>query len=228
MTTLIEPPRTRQVSREAFRRRIVCKQEIVTICETAPQFYCQNMDSLMSVEEVLDASESELFERIERDLNSLSLSSIEEQLAAGGSIHREGPAIEQDNDKHNTSEECVGPQTPQKSCQRPRSLSQLQEDVCSICLDPINETERQPLVVRTNCRHEFHLHCLKRNRHFSNKCPMCRENLAAGLTPKPDRQPPESDNQDNESQSNENEAPDELAVVAEVMRDIAEDNFDSF
>ena len=122
------------------------------------------------------------------------------------------------------------------------------EDVCAICLDPIETIDnRRPLVVRTNCKHEFHLTCLKRNREFSDSCPMCRHRLARGLTPVRLPSPGDDTHEENSATADEEqeevvpsetsnavndenrlETPTELRALAVVLQDIEAGNYVDF
>ena len=129
------------------------------------------------------------------------------------------------------------------------------EHVCAICLEPVDQGEaedRPPLVLRTNCAHEFHLKCLKQNRHYSPNCPMCRTPLAEGLTPEHDRSIShtgglsEADRSSapfldvaeaadageeavgDGGHSNIVDTPEQVRQVSEVMQDINEGNFPEF
>jgi hypothetical protein len=89
-------------------------------------------------------------------------------------------------------------------------LDELDSECCPLCLVPLHthtedatdqmssgsggvaagpdeETEADSLVVTTLCNHRFHLGCLRRSRQIATQgdsCPMCRQPLAAGLTPR--------------------------------------------
>ena len=60
---------------------------------------------------------------------------------------------------------------------------------CSICLDDVAEGGTKPY--KTDCGHVFHRECLVQWRARSKKsCPLCRETLRRGLTPKGHVSPP--------------------------------------
>jgi hypothetical protein len=40
---------------------------------------------------------------------------------------------------------------------------------CSICLETLNKN-----IISTNCKHKFHIKCLKKWTNISNSCPCCR------------------------------------------------------
>jgi hypothetical protein len=149
----------------------------------------------------LDAGEDELFAQIQQELLDLSPGTIQRDLglpsSSGGacdfpqtptpaSRNRSvaGGADDSSNDDESTKPPDAGQAELAEGQRVAQQSAQQQEAVCAICLEPVDEVEQQrTLVVRTNCGHEFHLACLKRNREFSHTCPMCREPLAQGLTP---------------------------------------------
>jgi hypothetical protein len=81
-------------------------------------------------------------------------------------------------------------------------LDELDSECCPLCLLPLHEhaeisggmllgadgeNEADSLVVTTLCNHRFHLGCLRRSRQIATQgdsCPMCRQPLASGLTPR--------------------------------------------
>ncbi|PON80148.1 43kDa postsynaptic protein [Parasponia andersonii] len=51
----------------------------------------------------------------------------------------------------------------------------LEEDSCSICLEPFNSDDPSTI---TSCRHEYHLHCILEWSQRSKECPICWQLLA--------------------------------------------------
>jgi len=47
------------------------------------------------------------------------------------------------------------------------------EELCSICLDPLNEGQDYKL----NCKHRFHKKCIRIWLTSNNTCPLCRKNV---------------------------------------------------
>jgi hypothetical protein len=50
---------------------------------------------------------------------------------------------------------------------------------CAICIDNLNETQ---IICELPCKHLFHDDCIKEHlTHYSNKCPICREQVGVGV-----------------------------------------------
>ena len=217
----------------------------------------------------MDAEEQELFDQLQQDLMQLSPATIQRELLAAAAATTtaavEPSTPERVRRGHNQQSDATPfnvLRTPVAAGQQLVMEQELTEGhrvaacddkencdgnapaLCAICLEPVDEVEdERPLVVRTNCRHEFHLACLKRNREFSNSCPMCRTQLARGLTP----MRPATNNEDaphtpisggggggggvggdDDVDANGEETPVELRALAVVMEGIRDGEFPEF
>ena len=66
--------------------------------------------------------------------------------------------------------ECSGTDVAKKSGKSRRAIDC---DVCTLCYEPLTETNKLIGI----CGHQFHANCMVKNLQYSNKCPICCDNV---------------------------------------------------
>ena len=180
-------------------------------------------------------TDDEFFSQVALELFQLSPTEIQRDLHFSNGTERKEMSSDTTTAKATTASTSKDTCAAKKNSKTRHKHS---KSLCAICLEPVDDstkTKAQPLVVRTNCQHEFHLNCLKENRKFSRNCPMCRQQLARGLTPERinsttsivNSNSPSSPNADNTENVDNSEAH-LVQQVSSIMDQINQGNFPDF